>query len=364
MIAGKYQMASAIVAAALMASSMVSSRQDGVGATATPVPIVDLHVDLSYQYNYQKRPFEVGVGQFPSSALVQAGISLVVLPLFVPWRVSPHGPRLVDLETSYHNVLGRLGSGHILLEPGCRRRAGRVSTLLSFEGASALASDPDSVKEWIARGVRLFGLVHSQDNVLGTSATGKDGRRRGLTDLGRRLVQAIEDNGGLVDVSHASRRTTEDVVRMALDAGRPVVASHSNAAALANHPRNLTDAQIVAIARTGGLIGVNFHSPYLARGRPATLEDVVRHIRHIAELAGISHIAIGSDYEGDIRPARGLERVERIQGLVPALAAAGFSDKDIRQILGRNAWNLLCGEAFPPTASDDKRGTSSEAHSR
>ena len=104
----------------------------------------------------------------------------------------------------------------------------------------------------------------------------------------------------------------------------------------------LTDAQIRAVAQTGGVVGVNFHSPFLAVRRRATLADVVKHILHIRRLVGIDHVAIGSDYEGGIRPARGLESVRGLGSLAGALAAAGLSPEEVKKVFGLNALRLLC----------------------
>ncbi len=317
----------------------------GAAVEPTPLEVVDLHVDLSYQANYKHRAFAAGSGQYPAAALRRAGVRGVVLPLYIPRDVSPSGPRARDLETSYARVFGLLGRTEPYALPGCSARPGAVSTWLSFEGAAPLAADPDAVSGWVARGVRLFGLVHSYDNALASSSGARGGASFGLTDAGRRVVERIHAAGGIVDVSHASDRATMEIVRMAIAAKRPVVASHSNARRLAAHPRNLDDEQLRAIARTGGLVGVNFHSPFLARGRAATLDDVVRHVRYLVRLIGAEHVAVGSDFEGDIRPPPELAEVTGYQRLARALLApdVGLTRAEVEAILAKNALRLLCG---------------------
>jgi membrane dipeptidase len=149
----------------------------------------------------------------------------------------------------------------------------------------------------------------------------------------------------VVDVSHASDRAVADIIALASESHGVVVATHSNARALADHPRNLIDAQLRAIAATGGVIGVNFHGPFLARGRRARLSDVVRQILYLRQVVGIAHLAIGSDYEGDIRPPEELRDASRFPELAAALTRAGLDASEVRKIFADNALRVLCGES-------------------
>jgi membrane dipeptidase len=148
--------------------------------------------------------------------------------------------------------------------------------------------------------------------------------------------------GVSVDVSHASDRAVADVLALAHETGGVVVATHSNARALCNHPRNLTDEQLRGIAATGGIVGLNFHSPFVVRGRPATLADVVRQAQHLVRVAGVSHVALGADFEGGIRPAQGLPDASRFPQLARALLSAGLSEAAVRQVFSENALRVLC----------------------
>src|SRR5688500_9026361 len=160
---------------------------------------------------------------------------------------------------------------------------GVVEAFYAFEGAGPLANDLDTVFRWARRDVRFYGLVHAEDNALASSAgygaTPPD-KTSGLTTVGAELVRRVHATGGIVDVSHASDATFADVIRAATADDRVVVATHSNARTVAPHARNLTDAQLRAIAERRGVVGVNFHSPYLLGGAGrAELSDVVRHLR-------------------------------------------------------------------------------------
>lgn len=304
--------------------------------------MVDLHVDLSYQYSFKARPFAAAHGQFSTDAAQRGGVSGVVLPLFVPRDASPNGPQIVDLERSYQRISEALRDTPPFAAPGCSASAGKVRTFLAFEGAAPLAQDPNSLEAWSQRGLRVVGLVHTYANELASSSG--DARREpfGLTERGRAFVRRAFELGLLVDVSHASDHAVSDVLELATTAHGVVVATHSNARALADHPRNLSDEHLRAIAATGGVIGVNFHGPFLARGRAARLTDVIAHIRHLVRVAGIDHVAIGSDFEGDIRPPPELADASRFPRLARALSQAGFPAQAIRKIFAVNALRVLC----------------------
>jgi membrane dipeptidase len=271
-----------------------------------------------------------------------------VLPLFVPAKVSPTGPRRIDWESSYQRVFSALGATEPYALPGCAPAPGKVRTWLAFEGAAPLAEHPAELREWVARGVRSVGLVHTRGNALASSSGDSPAARRGLTAAGRELVLEAQSLGVPVDVSHASDATVRDVVALARRGAAPVIATHSNARALAATPRNLSDADIVAIASTGGVIGVNFHGPFLRRNGRAELADVVRQIRYFVRLAGVDHVAIGSDFEGDIVPPRELADVSAVPRLAAALESAGLSHESVERVFGSNALRVLCGGTHAP----------------
>ena len=323
------------------------------------LPVIDLHVDLPYRSGYKGAPFAEGSGQFRASELLASGLSGVVLPLFVPRDATPQGRTKAEFEASYARVFSSILQQPPYALPGCEvKQAGgsarQVTTWLSFEGAEPIEPSLQELAIWSLRGVRLFGLVHSQHNRL-ASSSGEPSTGKGLSARGREFAIHVLELGGVLDVSHASDESTDELIALAQRAGRPIVASHSNARALAPHPRNLTDAQIRAIAQTGGVIGVNFHQAFLAkRGRTATLADVVEQVRYLARLGGLGVVAIGSDFEGGIRPVRELDGAGTYQRLAHALGESGFSTADQARVLGGNALRVLCPAAkFARSAGHD-----------
>jgi membrane dipeptidase len=315
------------------------------------VPVVDLHVDLPYRSLYKKRPFLEGSGQFAALKLLRAGVRGVVLPLYVPLD-APAGRSRTELERSYAHVFRSILETPPYSLPGCEvGRAGaqarQLSTWLAFEGAAAVGADEEELRKWSLRGVRSFGLVHTQPNRLsGSSGPGPYEKKNafGLSNEGRRFVELVHQVGGMVDVSHASDAATNEVIALARRARRPVIATHSNARALAPHPRNLTDDQIRGLAQTGGIIGVNFHQPYLAphAGGGASLQDLVRQIRYIARIGGIDAVAIGSDFEGGITSVPELSDAGAYQRLAVALRQDGMKEADVLKVFSDNALRVLC----------------------
>ena len=322
----------------------LSAAGSPVAAADAPFPVVDLHVDLSYQLNFKHQRFAAEMGQFSASAVRRGGVVGVVLPLFVPRAASPTGPRVADLEQSYSRVRDALLSTPPFQSAGCIVDGDHVRTFFAFEGAGPLADDPESLLLWQKRGLRIVGLVHTYANELASSSGDSPPKPFGLTERGRTFVRSAFALGLIVDVSHASDRAVADILALAGQLRGVVVATHSNARALADHPRNLSDDQLRAIAATGGVIGVNFHGPFLARGRQAQLSDVVAQVRHLRDVAGIEHVAIGSDFEGDIRPPRELADAGRFPRLSAALARAGFGAPAIRAVFADNALRVLCPE--------------------
>jgi membrane dipeptidase len=330
------------LAGALLALWLVALPLRGAEPAERPIGVIDLHVDLSYQTNYQGKRFEAGTGQFRAADLLRAGVVGVVLPLFVPRAVTAAGPRVEDFESSYASVYGALGRTQPFRLPGCLPRRHGVRTWLAFEGIGALAATPDALFAWAARGVRVVAPVHTWQNELASSSGDKVPASFGLTAQGQHFARTALRAGMLLDVSHASNRATQDLLAVAAETGAPVVATHSNARALAAHPRNLADAELAGIARSGGVVGVNFHSTFLASGREGTLADVVAQVRYLARTMGPEHVAIGSDFEGDIRPPAELRDLGGYQKLAAALARAGFERGEIEGIFSRNALRVLC----------------------
>lgn len=303
-------------------------------ASASPVfPVVDLHVDLPFQAEFRlKVPLERG--QATTRALLAGRVEGVVLPLFVPERLGADPARLDAVHRAALTLRTRPPFAPL---PG--EDAPRTETWLSIEGARTLSATPGDVAAWVERGVRIVGPIHSSDGPLGGSATGA--QRGGLTEAGKELARAALKKGALLDASHASDASFDDLLALSRDAGRPLLATHSSARAVTDHPRNLDDDRLRAVAATGGVVGVNFHAPYVTRRGPASLGDVVAHLDHLVAVAGDDAVAIGSDFDGDMRPPKGLASPADFPALARALLSAGWSEGRVRKVFSENARRVL-----------------------
>ena len=215
-------------------------------------------------------------------------------------------------------------------------RDGRRAVLLGLEGGHALQGDVNVLRLLWANGIRYVTLTHSNTNSWADASTDAP-RWNGLNDLGRDLVAEMNRLGVLVDLSHVSDATFAD----AIAASRaPVILSHSSCRALRDHPRNVSDAMLRQLAAADGVILINFYATYLGRGR-VTTETVLDHIEHAVQTAGIDHVGLGSDFDGVPRLPRGLGDVTRLPHVTHGLLARGYSEADVRKILGGNVLRVM-----------------------
>ncbi|VIO76797.1 hypothetical protein CI1B_66750 [Bradyrhizobium ivorense] len=211
-----------------------------------------------------------------------------------------------------------------------------VGGMLSIEGLHNLEGNIDNLDLLYAAGFRMAGLTHFFDNEIGGSMHGT--AKSGLTPLGRQVVQRMEAKGMIVDIAHASHEAVADVLAMAT---RPVVSSHGGVQATCKVNRNLTDDEVKGVARTGGVIGIGFWQGAVCSLEP---KSVARAIAHVRDLVGIDHVGLGSDFDGST--TTGFDASE-IVAVTQALLTAGFSEEDIRKVMGGNVLRVLRAGLVP-----------------
>ncbi|MET0576673.1 MAG: membrane dipeptidase [Mesorhizobium sp.] len=213
-----------------------------------------------------------------------------------------------------------------------RRKAepGIVAGLLAIEGAHGLEGDPANVDALFDAGYRMMSAAHFFDTEMGGSAHGVD--KGGLTDDGREMIRRMEAKKMIVDLSHGSAAQVADVLAMAT---RPTVVSHTGVKGTCDNTRNLSDEQLRAIAANGGLVGLGFWETAVCGAEAAA---IARAQRYTADLIGIDHLALGSDFDGAVETpfdASGLVKVTE------AMLAAGFTNDEIGKAMGGNQIRFL-----------------------
>ncbi len=217
------------------------------------------------------------------------------------------------------------------------KQAGKKAIFLGIENGYALGKDLENIRRFRDMGVSYITLCHNGDNDLCDSARG-NGEWKGLSPLGRQAVAEMNRSGVMVDVSHAAESTFYDV----LECSRyPVVATHSSARALCDHPRNLTDDQLKAMAEQGGVVQVCLYKGFINQeAEKASLGDAIRHINHIVDLVGVDHVGIGSDFDGD-GELIGCRASNELINLTTHLLKEGYSEADIKRIWGGNFLRVM-----------------------
>ena len=257
-------------------------------------------------------------------------------------RVAEQDPDVRIIRTSQD--LGKLLSDRTGTGPQAIKRSNGsvafinrpIGVLLSVEGLHDLEGNPANLDKLYAAGFRMAGFAHFFDNDLAGSMHGL--HKYGLTPKGLTVLRMMEARGMVVDVAHCSHTCVSDVLRVA---HRPVVSSHGGVQATCKVNRNLTDAEIIGIARTGGVVGIGYWDAAVCDTSAA---GIVRAIAHVRDLVGIDRVGLGSDFDGAVTTRFDTSRLDAI---TQALIEAGFSDAEIAKVMGGNVLRVL-GQVLPP----------------
>jgi membrane dipeptidase len=260
---------------------------------------------------------------------------------------------------------------------------GKIAVLIGVEGGHMIDSDLGVLRSYAALGARYMTLTHSVNDEWADSSTDKPAHN-GLTDFGKEVVREMNRQGMMVDISHVADKTFYDALAVSQ---APMIASHSSCRALCDHPRDMTDDMIKALASKGGVIHINYYMGFLSqeyrdamKGNPeldkqmqaeiekrcgknedcqlregdnlvreavaagklprVTWEAIIQHIDHAVKLVGADHVGLGSDFDGANMPF-GMEDVSMIPKITDALLKKGYSEADIRKILGENTLRVM-----------------------
>ena len=214
---------------------------------------------------------------------------------------------------------------------------GRRAVMRGIENGYAVGRDLTRVEHFRRRGVVYMTLCHNGDNDICDSARNSSAEHGGVSPFGAEVIAEMNRVGMMVDLSHASEKSFYDAMEISR---LPTVCSHSSSRALCDHPRNLTDEQLRALARTGGVAQVTFYHGFLRADGEATVEDAVAHLCHMIDVAGIEHVGIGTDFDGD-GGVRGCASASELLNFTRHLLLRKFSEADLALIWGGNFLRVM-----------------------
>jgi membrane dipeptidase len=338
----------------------------------TPIDLAERHAD--------------GHIDFPRAA--EGGLDAQIFAVWIPPQMSPEAATArarAMIDALWAQARAHPASFEIALEgKDVRRivRRGKLAGIIGIEGGHVIGEDLDALRDYYARGVRCMTLTWMNTNAW-ADASDDTARWGGLSDFGRSVVREMDRLGMIVDCSHVSEKTFFDVIETTT---HPVLVSHSCMRALTDIPRNVSDDELRAVRRNGGVVCVNFFSGFLdtaysdrvkalmaeyrARAKelapqyggdaekawqalepefhgrfaeipPVPLPVLIDHIDHAVEIAGIDHVGLGSDFDGINVTPTGLDDVSKLPLITQELTNRGYSDGDVRKILGGNLLRLV-----------------------
>jgi len=348
---------------------------------------IDTHIDTAQRLLYENADLSkrLSDGHVDLPRLREGGMRAPFFSLWVP--VYYHGAeavrRTLDLRDAMQSFLDahpdqiELATTAADIERILAAR--KIAAVLALEGGHQIDDDLRVLRMYHRMGIRAMTLTHFRNNTWADSSTDKP-QHNGLTEFGMQVVREMNRIGMLVDISHVADKTFYDAVQVST---KPVIASHSSCRALTNMPRNMTDDMLRALAKNGGVVGINFYPGFISQKEAAaaskrisasaqalppqtaaamddyaakehardlaasqhhgeaTLADAVAHIDHAVKVAGVDHVGIGSDWDGIEKVPVGLEDVSKMPAVTAALLKRGYSEQDIKKIMGGNFLRVM-----------------------
>jgi membrane dipeptidase len=345
--------------AVLLAVSGCAAQQAGGSAGADPhleiarrvlsaTPLVDGHNDLPWAIReYGAAPHDVVAydlrrrtpGHTDIERLRQGMVGAQFWSVYIPFRAVEEGAAKTQLEQIdiAHHVIRRypdIFELALTADDAVRIfRQGRIGSMLGMEGGHAIENSMGALRAFYDLGVRYMTLTHSA-NIDWADSCCAIPEHNGLTAFGREVVREMNRLGMMVDISHVAPKTMHDALDVTV---APVIFSHSNARAVTDHPRNVPDDVLRRMPQNGGVVMVTFVPAFLTTEREARMSDVIRHIEHIRDVAGIDHVGIGADFDGITQVVIGLEDVSTYPALFAELSRRGWTETDLRKLAGENA---------------------------
>ena len=361
--------------------------------------VVDTHNDIlsiMLDENYDLGTPSVGKYHTDLARMKEGGLTAEFFSVYVDRSFADKGAarRALDLIDLVHRAAERypndLSMAYTAADIRRAKKAKKIAALMGIEGGHAIEDSLHALRDFYRLGVRYMTLTHNNTNNW-ADACCDTARHNGLSDFGKDVVREMNRIGMLIDVSHVSDKTMSDVLDVS---GAPVIASHSSARALANRPRNIPDDLLRRIGKNGGVVMINFYPAFIdqkvidagaerdarlkperdrlreafkndakrleeelaklnaANPLPATpLSVLVDHFDHVVKIAGVDHVGIGSDFDGIPTLPTGMEDISKLPALTYELLRRGYSERDVRKVLGENLLRALEGAERTARAS-------------
>jgi membrane dipeptidase len=326
--------------------------------------VVDTHIDTTMMLGRPGWDFMVRhtPGPEPDESHVdlprirEGGLDAAFFSIYMPGTIT--GPEAVRKALELIDHVRKLAEDHpneIVLattaaDVRAAHKAGKFAALMGMEGGHMIDDSLAVLRDYQRLGVRYLTLSHSV-NTNWADSSGDTPKHNGLTDFGKDVVRELNRLGMLVDISHVADKTFWD----ALETSKaPLVASHSSMRAISGHPRNMTDDMIRALGGKGGVVMINYARTFLsdelyqaglnnvppAQRPTVSWEKIVEHIDHAVKLVGSQHVGLGSDFDGTTVPD-GMDDVSMLPKITAALLEKGYTEQDVKNILGENILRLL-----------------------
>jgi len=328
-------------------------------------------------------PYRTNIERMKKGGLTAEFFSLYIKPWYVEHGGSAR--RTLDMIDSVYRAVERHPNDLMIATSVAdirrAKRTGKIAALMGIEGGHAIEDSLPALREFYRLGVRYMTLTWNNTNNWADAGRGEK-KHNGLSEFGKEVVREMNRLGMLIDVSHVSDKTMSD----ALDVSKaPIIASHSSARALSNVPRNIPDDLLKRIAKNGGVIQVNFYSAFVdvqtvgpqseERDKrlkaqqdaidekykndperraeesdkleaanplpPLPISKLIDHIDHIVKVAGIDHVGIGADFDGANDMPEGAQDVSMLPNITYELLKRGYSERDIRKVLGENLLRVM-----------------------
>ena len=324
--------------------------------------VVDTHIDTTMMLGKEGWDFmvrhqpEPGENHVDLPRIREGGLDAAFFSIYMPGTVT--GPEAVKRALILIDHVRSLAERHpneIVLattaaEVRAAHKAGKFAALMGMEGGHMIDDSLAVLRDYQRLGVRYLTLSHSV-NTNWADSSGDKPAHNGLTTFGKDVVRELNRLGVMVDISHVADKTFWD----ALETSKaPLVASHSSMRAISGHARNMTDDMVRALGAKGGVVMINYSVGFLSNERfeaaqrnvpeadlpRVSWEKIVDHIDHAVKLAGAAHVGLGSDFDGTTVPD-GMEDASKLPKITAALLAKGYSEQDVKNILGENILRLL-----------------------